>query len=42
LVTVHLLCSCEHGAKKILSLSNIQQMLAMQQWEVFIHTCILL
>jgi len=31
-------CSCEHGAEKILSLSNIQQMSAIQQWELFIHT----
>jgi len=29
-------CSNEHGAEKILSLSNIQQMSAIQQWELFI------
>jgi len=46
LVTAHLLhhnqcfivCSFEHGAEKILRLSNIQQMSAIQQWELFIHT----
>jgi len=32
--------SYEHGAEKILSLSNIQQMSAIQQWELFIHTYI--
>ena len=30
-------CSDEHCAEKILSLSNIQQMSAIQQWELFIH-----
>jgi len=30
-------CSCEHGAEEILSLSNIQQMLATQQWELISH-----
>jgi len=33
-------CSYEHGADKILSLSNIQQMSAMQPWNLFIHTYI--
>jgi len=32
--------SAPGGAEKILSLSNIQQMSAIQQWEVFIHTYI--
>ena len=30
-------CSCKHGAEKILSLLNIQQISAIQQWELFIH-----
>jgi len=29
-------CFYEHGAKKIFDLSNIQQMSAIQQWELFI------
>ena len=33
-------CSCEHGAEKILSLSNIQQMSSIQQWELLMHTYI--
>jgi len=31
-------CSYECGAEKILNLSNIQQLSAIQQWELFIHT----
>jgi len=31
-------CSYEYGAEKILSLSNIQQMSIVQQWELFIQT----
>jgi len=34
------LCSYEHVAEKILSLLNIQQMSAIQQWELFICTWI--
>jgi len=30
--------SYEHGAEKILSLSNIQQMLVIQQWQLFSQT----
>jgi len=33
-------CSYEYAAEKILSLSNIQQMSAIQKWELFIHTYI--
>jgi len=35
-----IVCSYEHGAEKTLSLLNIQQMSAIQQWEQFIHTYI--
>jgi len=31
-------CSYEHGAEKILSLPNTQQMSPILQWELFIHT----
>jgi len=31
-------CSIEHGAEKILHLWNIQQMSAIEQWELFIDT----
>jgi len=30
-------CSYKHGAEKILSLKNIQQMSPIEQWELFIH-----
>jgi len=30
-------CSYKHGAEKILTLSNIQQMPTIQQWELFIQ-----
>jgi len=33
-------CSYEHGAEKILSLLNIQQMSVVRQWELFIQTYI--
>ena len=38
-ITINI-CSYQHGDEKILSLSNIQQMSAIQQWELFIHTYI--